>query len=152
MARALAIKDYRRAIKKLQELRSLVGENPYTLHRIAECYERQGDLSNARSYAHEVLAIEPDHFDTLKLLVRICIREGNDCLAYKYVEKGLANVPSLTQRDGLLHRVRKFWGLMPENEHDLHGLSRLDRKDREWIEWATKFAECYKERLDDRDK
>lgn len=148
-ARALAIKDYRRATKHLRALLSLVGENPYTLYMIAECYEHQGDLSDATAYANEVLAIEPGHFETLKLLARIYVREGNHYLAYEYVGKGLANIPSPIRRDGLFHRVRKFLDILPEKEQEPDGLSRLDRKDREWVEWARKFAERYEERLDD---
>lgn len=149
VARALAIRDYRRARKHLQALLSLVGENPYTLYLIADCYERQGDLSNATAYAKEVLAIEPGHFDALKLLARIYVREGNHDLAYEYVRKGLANIPSPIRCDGLLFWLRKFFGILPEQEHEPDGLSGLDRKDREWVEWARKFAECYEEALDE---
>ena len=66
---AFRLKNYRGAIRHLDELLGHVGENPNTLHVLALCHERIGAGDAALEYATRAVSADEHHFEALRLLV-----------------------------------------------------------------------------------
>ena len=126
---AFRLKNYRGAIRHLDELLVHVGENPNTLHVIALCHERIGADDTALQYATRALSADAHHFETLRLLVGLHVRRGEEDHACALAERALSCLPpAAPQRTGRLVRVFT-------RDHD-PSLDGYDHELREWIRWA----------------
>lgn len=132
-AHAFRLKNYRAAIRHLHDLLERVGENPNTLHVLGLCHERLGAHDNAFACATRAVSADENHFEALRLLIRIHVhrREGREARAL--VEHALARLPSpaVPRRFGWIVRF-----LVTDDDPSLDG---YDRELREWIRWARAF-------------
>lgn len=134
-AHAFRLKNYRAAIRHLDELLLHVGENPNTLHVLGLCHERLGAEGKAFEYATRSLSADADHFEALRLLIRLHVRRDETDAARTLAVHALARLPPPAEPRGLGRLVR---ALTREGDPSLAG---YDRELREWIRWARAFAE-----------
>ena len=133
-ARAFHLRDYRAAIRHLDELLGRVGENPNTLHVLGLCHERLGDDDAAFEYATRSVAADANHFEALRLLIRIHVRRGEDDAARVLAGRALARLPPPATPGGLGRLLRR---LVRESDPSLAG---YDFELRQWIRWAREFT------------
>ena len=133
-ARAFHLRDYRAAIRHLDELLGRVGENPNTLHVLGLCHERLGADAAAFEYATRSVAADADHFEALRLLIRIHVRRGEDDAARVLAGRALARLPPPATPGGLGRLLRR---LVREGDPSLAG---YDFELRQWIRWAREFT------------
>ena len=133
-ARAFHLRDYRAAIRHLDELLGRVGENPNTLHVLGLCHERLGDDDAAFEYATRSVAADADHFEALRLLIRIHVRRGEDDAARVLAGRALARLPPPATPGGFGRLLRR---LVRESDPSLAG---YDFELRQWIRWAREFT------------
>ena len=134
-ARAFHLKDYRAAIRHLDELLGHVGENPNTLHVLGLCHERLGAVAAAFDYATRAIAADADHFEALRLLIRIHVRRSEDDAARILVGRALARLPP-PAGPGCFGRLLRL--LVRKSDPSLAG---YDFELRQWIRWAREFVE-----------
>ena len=135
---AFRLKSYRAAIRHLDALLEHVGENPNTLHVLGLCHERLGADGAAFEYATRALSADEDHFEALRLLIRLHVRRDEHGAARPLVERALARLPPPIHPRGL-GRVIRF--LARDDQDDDTSLAGYDRELREWIRWAREFVE-----------
>lgn len=133
-AHAFRLKNYRGAIRHLEELLGHVGENANTLHVLGLCHERLGADDEAFAYATRSVMVDEEHFEALRLLIRVHVRRNETDVARALAERALASLPPPVEPRGLGWLVRS---LTRENDPALSG---YDRELREWIRWARGFA------------
>ena len=129
-AHAFRLKNYRSAIRHLDDLLGHVGENPNTLHVLALCHERIGSDDTAFEYATRAVSADAHHFEALRLLVRLHVRRGDEDDARVLAERALACLPPPAVPQPLGRLARTF-----VRDHD-PSLDGYDRELREWIRWA----------------
>ena len=134
-AHAFRLKNYRAAIRHLDDLVEQIGENPNTLHVLGLCHERLGADDSAFASATRALSADGNHFEALRLLIRLRVRRGEDGEARALVEHALARLPPPVVPRGF-SRIIRF--LTRENDP---GLGGYDRDLREWIRWARAFTD-----------
>lgn len=134
-AHAFRLKSYRAAIRHLDELLLHVGENPNTLHVLGLCHERLGADDEAFEYAMRSIAADADHFEALRLLIRLHVRRDETEAARTLAVHALARLPPPAEPRGLGRLVR---ALTRKGDPSLAG---YDRELREWIRWARAFAD-----------
>ena len=129
-AHAFRLKNYRATIRHLNDLLERVGENPNTLHVLGLCHERLGAHDNAFACAKRAVSADGNHFEALRLLIRLHLLRGEDREARALAEHALARLPSpvVLRRFG---RIVRF--LVTDCDPSLVG---YDRELREWIRWA----------------
>ena len=127
---AFRLKNYRGAIRHLDELLVHVGENPNTLHVLALCHERMGSEDKAFDYATRAVSADEHHFEALRLLVRLHVRRGEDDDARALAERALSCLPPPAVPRSLGRVARAF-----DRNRD-PSLDGYDRELREWIRWA----------------
>lgn len=132
---AFRLKNYRAAIRRLEELLEHVGENPNTLHVLGLCHERLGADEAALVYATRAIAADAEHFEALRLLIRLHERSGRHGAALALVDRALACLPPRVEPRGLGRVIRLF------SRDDDVSLAGYDRDLREWILWARAFME-----------
>lgn len=128
---AFRLKNYRAAIRHLDELLALVGENPHTLHVLALCHERIGAEDAAFEHATRAVRADAHHFEALRLLVRLHVRRGEVGDARALAGRALSCLPPPASRP--LGRL-----LAGDGDPALDG---YDRELREWIRWARALIE-----------
>ena len=129
-AHAFRLGNYRAAIRHLDELLPHVGENPNTLHVLGLCHERLGGAGDkAFEYARRSLAVDEDHFEALRLLIRLHVRRGETGAARALVVHALARLPPPAEPPRGLGRLMR--ALTREGDPSLAG---YDRELREWID------------------
>ena len=133
-AHAFRLKNYRAAIRHLDELLGHVGENPNTLHVLGLCHERLGDDDTAFEFAERSISADEDHFEALRLLIRLHVRRNETDAARALIERALARLPPPIEPHGIGYLIRS---LTREGEPSLAG---YDRELREWIRWAREFT------------
>ena len=131
---AFRLKNYRGAIRHLEELLGQVGENPNTLHVLGLCHERIGAGDAAFEYASRAVSADEHHFEALRLLVRLHVRRGEDDDARALVQRALSCLPPPAVPRSLGRAVRLF-----ARDHD-PALDGYDRELREWIRWARELV------------
>ena len=132
---AFRLKNYRTAIRHLDELLEYVGENPNTLHVLGLCHERLGADEIAFEYATRVVSADEDHFEGLRLLIRLHVRRDENAVAHALVKHALTRLPPPVVPSGfgqLIHILSR------DDDASLIG---YDRELREWIRWAREFIE-----------
>ena len=134
-AHAFRLKNYRAAIRRLEELVEHVGENPNTLHVLGLCHERLGADDAALGYAKRAITADANHFEALRLLIRLRERSGRHDKALALVERALACVPPPVEPRGLGKVVHLLF------RDDDASLTGYDRELRDWIRWARAFIE-----------
>ncbi len=139
-ARAFTLKNYPRAIERLNDLLAIVGENPHTLYFLALCHSRQNDDLEAFDYARRAIQADPDHMESLKLLGRMHFLRGEDSEARDYVARALVLDRDAAQ-DG---EARRSW-LSALAARLRRGPARandpLDARDhRQWLAWAETYV------------
>ena len=134
-AQAFRLKNYRAAIRHLDELLGHVGENPNTLHVLGLCHERLGADDMAFKYVMRAVSADRDHFEALRLLIRLHVRRQETDAARALVEHALARLPPPSAPLGLGRLLRR---LTREGDPSLVG---YDRDLREWIRWARAFLD-----------
>ena len=134
-AHAFRLKHYRAAIRHLDALLPHVGENPNTLHVLGLCHERLGADDKAFEYATRSVSADEDHFEALRLLIRIHLRRGETDAARALAMRALARLPPPAEPRGLGRLIRI---LTREGDPSLAG---YDRELREWIRWARALTE-----------
>ena len=127
---AFRLKNYRGAIRHLDELLVHVGENPNTLHVLALCHERIGADDTASEYATRAVCADEHHFEALRLLVRLHVRRGEDDDARAFAQRALSSLPPPAAPRSLGRAARLF---ARDRDPSLDG---YDRELREWILWA----------------
>ena len=132
-AHAFRLKNYRAAIRPLKELLEHVGENPNTLHVLGLCHERLGADEAAFEYATRAISVDAEHFEALRLLIRLHERQGRHAAALALVQRALACLPSPVEPRGLGRFIRLV------SRDDDASLAGYDRELREWIRWARGF-------------
>ena len=132
-ARAFHLKNYHAAIRHLDELLGHVGENPNTLHVLGLCHERLGADDAAFEYATRSVAADADHFEALRLLIRVHVRRGEKGAARVLVGRALARLPPPVEPGGFGRLLRS---LVRESDPSLAG---YDFELRQWIRWAREF-------------
>lgn len=133
-ARAFRLKSYRAAIRHLDELLGHVGENPNTLHILGLCHERLGADDTAFEFATRSISADGEHFEALRLLIRLHVRRDETDAARALIAHALARLPPPIGPRGL---GRLILSLSREGDPSLAG---YDRELREWIRWARKFT------------
>lgn len=134
-ARAFGLKDYPGAVRALEELLQLVGENPNTLHVLAVCRQRQGDFGAAIIAAERGIAADPRHVSCLKLLVEVhAAREEMDS-ARRYALRALEllDAPAPTP-GGIVGVVERIAGRRSPR-------TGSDADEREWSRWARALCQ-----------
>jgi tetratricopeptide (TPR) repeat protein len=138
-ARAFALKNYPRAIERLNDLLAIVGENPHTLYLLALCHSRRNADLEALDYARRALEADADHLESLKLLGRLHFLRGDDSEARDYVARALA-LDRDTAGNGQAPRswlssLAARLGRRPSPASDpfVHG------EHRQWRTWAETF-------------
>ena len=134
-AHAFRLKNYRAAIRRLEELLEHVGENPNTLHVLGLCHERLGADEPAFEYATRAISADAEHFEALRLLVRIHERNNGHDAIPALVERALVCLPPPAGPRGL-GRIMRL--LFRDGDASLVG---YDRELREWIRWARACME-----------
>ena len=134
-AHAFRLKSYRDVIRYLDELLLHVGENPNTLHVLGLCHERLGADEKAFEYATRSVSADGDHFEALRLLIRLHVRRGETDAARALAVHALARLPPPAGPRGLGLLTR---ALTREGDPSLAG---YDRELREWIRWARALTE-----------
>ena len=134
-AHAFRLKNYRAAIRHLDDLLERIGENPNTLHVLGLCHERLGADDTAFEYATRAVSAEEGHFEALCLLIRLHVRREEHGEARALVERALANLPPPIHPRGLARVIRMF------ARDDDASLAGYDHELREWIRWARAFLE-----------
>ncbi len=134
-ARAFRLKDYRAAVRHLEGLLGHVGENPNTLHVLGLCHERLGDDTAAFEYARRSAAAGEDHFEALRLLVRIHLRRDEAGAARDLAARALARLPPPAEPRSLGRLLR---ALARESDPSL---AAYDFELQEWIRWAREFVD-----------
>lgn len=134
-AHAFRLKNYRAAIRHLDELLLHVGENPNTLHVLGLCHERLGAEGKAFEYATRSISVDADHFEALRLLIRLHVRRDETDAARALAVHALTRLPPPAEPRGLGRLVR---ALTREGDPSLAG---YDRELRGWIRWARAFVE-----------
>ena len=132
---AFRLKNYRAAIRHLDELLAHVGENPNTLHVLALCHERTGADDTALELATRAVSAHEHHFEALRLLVRIHARRGEEDDARALAQRALSCLPPPAVSQHLGRAARLF-----ARDHD-SSLDGYDHELREWILWARAFIE-----------
>ena len=132
---AFRLKNYRAAIRSLEELLGHVGENPNTLHVLGLCHERLGADEAAFEYATRAISADAGHFEALRLLIRLHERKRRHDAALALVERALACLPPPVGPRGLGRIIRLL------SRDDDASLAGYDRELREWIRWARAFME-----------
>lgn len=127
---AFRLKNYRGAIRHLDELLAHVGENPNTLHVLGFCHERIGDEDAAFEYARRAVSADEHHFEALRLLVRLHVHRGEEDDARAFAQRALSSLPPPAVPRPLRRAARLF-----ARNHD-PSLDGYDRELREWIRWA----------------
>ena len=130
---AFRLKNYRAAIRHLGALLEHVGENPNTLHVIGLCHERLGAHDIAFEYATRAVSADEQHFEALRLLIRLHVRREEDGEARILVERALARVPPPAAPP----RLGRVVGLVARDDDP--SLDGYDRELREWIRWSRAF-------------
>ena len=133
--KAFRLKNYRVAIRCLEELLEHVGENPNTLHVLGLCHERLGADEAAFEYATRAISADADHFEALRLLVRLHVRDNRHDAALVLLEHALDCVPPPTGPRVFGKLVRLL------SRHDDESLAGYDRELREWLRWARAYME-----------
>ena len=129
-AHAFRLKDYRAAIRHLDELLEHVGENPNTLHVLALCHERTGADETAFECATRAVRADEHHFEALRLLVRLHFRRGEEGDARALADRALSCLPPPATPRSLGRAARLF------DRNGDPSLDGYDRELREWIRWA----------------
>ena len=127
---AFRLKNYRGAIRHLDELLGHVGENPNTLHVLALCHDRIGAGDAAFEYASRAVSADEHHFEALRLLVRLHVRRGEEDDARALVQRALSCLPPPAIPRSLGRAARLF---ARDRDPSLDG---YERELREWIRWA----------------
>ena len=127
---AFRLKNYRGAIRHLDELLAHVGENPNTLHVLALCHERIGADDAAFEHATRAVSADEHHFEALRLLVRLHVRRGEEDDARAFAQRALSSLPPPAVPRSLGRAARLF---ARDRDPSLDG---YDRELREWIGWA----------------
>ena len=135
-AHAFRLKNYRAAIRHLDALLEKVGENANTLHVLGLCHERLGADDIAFEYATRAVSADADHFEAMRLLIRLHVRREENRTARALVVHALSRLPPPIVPRGLGGRVMRF--LARDDDASLDG---YDRELREWIRWAHVFIE-----------
>ena len=132
---AFRLKNYRAAVRHLNELLEHVGENPNTLHVLGLCHERLGADDTAFECATRAVAADERHFEALRLLIRLHFRREERDAARPLVERALAGLPPPVGAPPL----GRFVGIRARDDDP--SLDGYDRELREWIRWARAFVE-----------
>ena len=132
-AHAFRLKNYRAAIRHLDALLEKVGENANTLHVLGLCHERLGAHDIAFEYATRAAAANADHFEAMRLLIRLHVRREENRTARALVVHALSRLPPPIVPRGL-GRIMRF--LARGDDASLDG---YDRELRGWIRWARVF-------------
>lgn len=141
-ARAFSLKNYPRAINHLSELLEFVGENPHTLHMLAVCHARQGDLAQALKFVERALRADPRHLESLKLAAQLHLQRGEQSQARRYVALAL----QLHNRSRAEPAPRPGWFRSLLDRLLLHEAAGAARhiagpgEQRRWLEWAEAFV------------
>ena len=133
---AFWIKDYRRTINYLRTLNKEAPGNVQTLYMLALCHERLHADEEAISLAQEALSIDPDHFDTLQLIIQGLIKLDRDDEAVVFVEYALTVLPKLCPP----WWVRALNALRPSSP-----VVRPDAELDAWCDWAQSFLKQHRE-------
>ena len=136
-ARAFALKNYPRAIARLNDLLTLVGENPHTLYLLALCHSRQNDDLEALGFARRALEADAGHLEGLKLLGRMHFLRGEHPQARDCVARALR-----LHRDGAreVEAPRSWLSALTARLGRSSGSAPLDaREHRQWLIWAESF-------------
>ena len=140
-ARAFSLKNYPRAIERLNELLKLVGENPHTLHLLALCHSRQDDDPQAIAFARRALRADDLHLESLKLLARLYFLRGEHSQARLYVARALKlhEAPTKDSASSRSWFSAIMTGLRTRPDDACHPGYADTREDRQWLEWAEAF-------------
>lgn len=104
-ARAFGLKNYAAAASALEELLGVVGGNPHTLHAIAICRQRMGEIEAALRAAGRGIAVDPRHSGCLKLLAEIQAARGEMDAARAHARRALCAL----KEDGGADREWILW-------------------------------------------
>lgn len=147
-ARALALKDYKKTIRCLDELLAEVGENPHTLHMLAHCHERLGAGDQAIAYAERALSVDPDHTGSLQVLSRVYVRQEDYSRAYDCVTRALDTLALVPGPDTPPRGAKGFLWRVLRAGQTRDPVSSPGSVDAEWQEWARAFRRWYEEHAD----
>jgi tetratricopeptide (TPR) repeat protein len=150
-ARAYRLKNYSLAIRHLKELLEHVGENPHTLHMLAECHARQNEDLQALAFARRALEADDRHLESLKLLARLLFLRGEHREARTFVARALADEP---RRENAPTASRNWLATILAGRRALQardpGSHVVDAAEhRRWLEWAEAYMAMPPERDDD---
>ncbi len=134
-ARAFGLKDYAGAIRPLEELLRLVGENPNTLHVLAVCRQRLGQHESAIVAAERGISADPKHFSCLKVLAESHAASDDLKAARGYALRALTLIEAETRAPGMLA------GMMRRMGGPGVQATGTSVEDREWARWARALCE-----------
>ena len=134
-ARAFGLKDWKAAASALEDLLAVVGDNPNTLHVLAVCRQRMGELESAIAAARRGIESDADHVSCLKVLVECHVARDEPGVASAYAARALKLLESRgVQPVTFSLRVRRLLRIDPYP-------TGLSPKEREWMRWARALCE-----------
>lgn len=134
-ARAFGLKDYAGAIRALEDLLLVVGDNPNTLHALATCRQRLGEHESAIAAAVRGISVDPEHLSCLKLLAESHAALEELQTARGYALRALVLIEAEPRATGVLAGVMRRMAMSEDRP------SRAHVEDREWARWARAFCE-----------
>lgn len=134
-ARAFGLKDYAGAIRALEDLLRLVGENSNTLHVLAVCRQRLGEHQRAIDAAERGISAESKHLGCLRVLAESHAACDDLQTARAYAGRALALMEGENRATGLLAGVMRR---MAASTARTGGKGAVDQ---EWLSWARALCE-----------
>ena len=154
--------DYKGAIARYKQILQLKSDDWVSLVLLAQCYESDGNMSDALAVAIRAVEIEPMNFLTLKTAARLSAKSSEYNLAKAYVEQALRHMPNESlERRRLFYYLSQiiFWTLrqvarVPFLGNRINKQAVADLKPdqmvarelqeiQEWREWAHGYLEWY---------
>ncbi len=134
-ARAFGLKDYAGAIRALEDLLLVVGENPNTLHALATSWQRLGEHESAIAAAVRGISVDPKHLSCLKVLAESHAAREELQTARGYALRALALIEAETRAPGMLAGVMRRMAV-PEDDR-----TGTNAEDGDWVRWARALCE-----------
>lgn len=137
-AKAFRLKDYEKALEALDELLSILGDNPNTLHAAGICYQRLGRYEDALRFAHQGARVDPIHLGCLELLTELHTARGEMETAVHFARKALKRIEELRggPENGAVGGFRWAAIFRPALSS-----RRAMAAEREWARWAQGLLE-----------
>jgi tetratricopeptide (TPR) repeat protein len=138
-------KDFSTAIDLFEKNLDESGDCLHTLGHLAYCYKEKCDLDKSTHYCERALKIDPNYFFAFEVLSEVYAKRNENTKAYQYIQKAMANRPSMPESSGIVSKIVKFILKILGFKNQLNYLKKIwnEPEDIEWLTWAQKFKASY---------